>query len=61
MALKPEPWAFWTVRLIAATFVFDVRPYLTNALWRAGYHATNIVFIYLPVVYLWVAWKGGAS
>ena len=53
--------AFWTVRLIAATFVFDVRPYLTNALWRVGYHATNIVFIYLPVVYLWAAWKGGAS
>ena len=50
---------FWTVRLIAATFVFDVRPYLTNNLWRLGYHATNIVFIYLPVVYAWVAWKGG--
>jgi hypothetical protein len=50
---------FWTVRLVAATFVFDVRPYLTNNLWRLGYHATNIVFIYLPVVYAWVAWKGG--
>jgi len=50
---------FWTIRLIAATFVFDVRPYLTNNLWRLGYHATNIVFIYLPVVYAWVAWKGG--
>ena len=50
---------FWTVRLIAATFVFDVRPYLTNNAWRLGYHATNIVFIYLPVVYAWVAWKGG--
>jgi len=52
--------AFWTVRLVAATFVFDVRPYLTNALWRLGYHATNLVFIYLPVVYAWAAWKGGA-
>jgi hypothetical protein len=50
---------FWTIRLIVATFVFDVRPYLTNNLWRLGYHATNIVFIYLPVVYIWVAWKGG--
>jgi len=50
---------FWTVRLVAATFVFDVRPYLTNNAWRLGYHATNIVFIYLPVVYAWVAWKGG--
>ena len=50
---------FWTIRLIAATFVFDVRPYLTNKFWRLGYHATNIVFIYLPVVYVWAAWKGG--
>ena len=52
--------AFWTVRLIAATFVFDVRPYLTNAFWRLGYLATNIAFAYLPVAYAWVAWKGGA-
>ena len=50
---------FWTIRLIAATFVFDVRPYLTNQLWRLGYHATNVVFIYLPVVYTWAALKGG--
>jgi hypothetical protein len=50
---------FWTIRLVAATFVFDVRPYLTNNLWRLGYHATNIVFVYLPLVYAWVAWKGG--
>lgn len=50
---------FWTLRLVAATFVFDVRPYLTNPFWRLGYHATNIVFIYLPVVYLLAAWKGG--
>src|SRR5690242_5865909 len=32
--------AFWTVRLVAATFVFDVSPYLTNVLWRFGYNAT---------------------
>jgi len=51
--------SFWTLRLIAATFVFDVRPYLTNTFWRLGYHATNIVFIYLPVVYVLAAWKGG--
>ena len=51
--------AFWTLRLIVAIFVFDVRPYLTNAWWRLGYHATNIAFIYLPVVYIWAAWKGG--
>jgi len=50
---------FWTIRLVAAAFVFDVRPYLTNGFWRLGYHATNIVFVYLPVVYAWTAWKGG--
>ncbi len=52
---------FWTIRLLAATFVFDVRPYLTSAWWRTGYHATNIVFIYLPVAYAVVCWKGGAQ
>lgn len=46
---------FWTLRLIAATFVFDMRPYLTNRYRRFGYHATNIVFAYLPVVYVLAA------
>jgi ABC-type thiamin/hydroxymethylpyrimidine transport system permease subunit len=50
---------FWTLRLVAATFVFDMRPYLTDQWRRLGYHAINIVFIYLPVVYAWAAWKGG--
>jgi hypothetical protein len=51
--------AFWTMRLIVASFVFDLRPYLTNVYRRLGYHATNIVFAYLPVVYLLAALKGG--
>lgn len=50
---------FWTIRLVAATFVFDVSPYLTNRYWRLGYHATNVAFIYMPVVYAWAALKGG--
>ena len=50
--------AFWTLRLIAATFIFDLSQYLTNAYRRIGYHAINIVFVYLPVVYLLAAWKG---
>ena len=53
--------AFWTVRLVAATFVFDVRPYLTNNFWRLGYHATNVVFAYLPCVYALAAWKGATT
>jgi hypothetical protein len=51
--------AFWTLRLMAATFVFDLRPYLINVYRRVGYHAINLVFIYLPVIYLLAAWKGG--
>jgi hypothetical protein len=43
--------AFWTLRLIAGTWVFDMRPYLTSTARRLGYRAINIVFVYLPVVY----------
>ena len=42
---------FWTLRLLVATFVFDMRPYLTSTARRVGYHVLNIVFLYLPVVY----------
>ena len=42
---------FWTLRLFAATFVFDMRPYLTTTSRRVGYQALNVVFAYLPVVY----------
>lgn len=51
--------AFWIVRLFVAAFVFDVRPYLTNWFLRIGYQATNIVFLYLVVIYAFAAWKGG--
>ena len=47
--------AFWTLRLIIALFVFDVRPYLTSTYYRLGYHATTGVFIYLTAIYAWAA------
>jgi hypothetical protein len=50
---------FWTIRLLAAAFVFDVKPYLTNALWKAGYQATNVVFALLPAIYGWAVFAGG--
>lgn len=50
---------FWTLRLIVGTFVFDMRPYMTNLYWRLGYYAINIVFAYLPIAYALAAWKGG--
>lgn len=52
---------FWTLRLLVALFVFDVRPYLRGPLLRLGYHATNVVFVLLPVVYGWAALKEIAS
>src|SRR5436189_5845789 len=42
---------FWTLRWIAGTFIFDMRPYLTSRYRRVGYQALNIAFVYLPVVY----------
>ena len=42
---------FWTLRLVVATFVFDLRPYLTSTARRMGFHATNVAFAYLPIVY----------
>ncbi len=50
---------FWVVRLAVAAFVFDVRPYLTNWLYRMGNIALNLVFIYLVMVYVIAALKGG--
>ncbi len=49
---------FWSVRFVAGTFVFDLRPYLTNRWRRAGLGAADLVFVCLPVVYGWVALKG---
>ena len=48
---------FWTVRFIAGTFVFDLRPYLTNGWRRVGLHAANLVFTCLPIVYAWAAFQ----
>jgi len=42
---------FWTLRLVAGTLVFDMRPYLTSRAHRLGYHAINVAFAYLPIVY----------
>jgi hypothetical protein len=49
---------FWGLRLAVAAFVFDVRPYLTSRLYRVGYAAINVVFVYLAAVYTWMALAG---
>ena len=49
--------AFWTLRLIAAAFIFDVGPYLKNVGWKVGYQATNVVFTLLPFIYGWLTFR----
>lgn len=51
---------FWTIRLVAAHAVFDLRPYVTTRWHRVGLFLANTVFGLLPLVYAWVAWKGGS-
>jgi hypothetical protein len=46
---------FWILRLAVATFVFDMKPYLTTRTRRLGYGVLNVVFAYLPIVYLLAA------
>lgn len=52
---------FWLIRLAVATFVFDVRPYLTRLPLKIGYQATNLVFVLLPILYGYAALKGGPA
>ena len=46
---------FWLIRLFAAIWILDVKPYLTSPWRRIGYQATNIVFGILPFFYGWLA------
>lgn len=50
---------FWTLRLLVGAFVFELEPYLINPWRRCGLAAANFVFGCLPLVYGWVALKGG--
>ncbi len=46
---------FWLIRLVAAIWILDVKPYLTSGWLRLGYGATNVVFSLLPFFYGWLA------
>ena len=50
---------FWSLRLLCAAFVFDVRPYLTTPFYRIGYQALNLAFIYILIIYFITAIQGG--
>lgn len=47
--------AFWGLRLLVQCFVFDARPYLTNWIYRWGYHGLTVVFAVLAGLYGWAA------
>jgi hypothetical protein len=42
---------FWGARLIVQFAIFDVRPFLTNWIYRIGYHALTFTFAFLVLVY----------
>jgi hypothetical protein len=46
---------FWAIRMAAAIWVLDVKPYLTGPWHKVGYQLTNIVFGSLPFLYAWLA------
>jgi hypothetical protein len=48
---------FWLIRLFAAIWVLDVKPYLTDGWRRLGYQSTNVVFGSLPFAYAWLAMR----
>ena len=50
---------FWGLRLLVQFFVFDVREYLTNWLYKIGYHSLALAFLYQTLVYGYCALRGG--
>ena len=42
---------FWAVRLFVQFAIFDPRPFLTNWIYKAGYHALTIAFAGLVTIY----------
>ena len=52
---------FWTARFFVAVFIFDLRPYLTSVWRRVGLVMANTVFACLPILYAFIALKGGTS
>lgn len=50
---------FWVLRLSLQLFLFDPRPFLSNALLRAGHHGLTALFVYFSLVYGWaMLWPG---
>ena len=48
---------FWGVRLIVQLFIFDARPYLTNAWLKLGDHVLTAAFVFFTAVYAAAAFQ----
>jgi predicted DCC family thiol-disulfide oxidoreductase YuxK len=42
---------FWGARLFVQFAIFDARPFLTNWIYRVGYHVLTVIFAFLVLVY----------
>ena len=42
---------FWGARLFGQFAIFDARPFLTNWIYKTGYHALTMIFAFLTFVY----------
>ena len=52
---------FWAVRLFVQFAVFDARPFLTNWVYKAGYHALSVAFAMLVAIYALAAFRSGRA
>jgi hypothetical protein len=46
---------FWGARLFVQWFIFDTRPFLTNAWLKLGDRVLTLAFLYLTTSYAWAA------
>ena len=46
---------FWFARLLVQLFVFDCREFLTTPVLKLGYHGLTLLFVYLSLIYGYVA------
>ena len=52
---------FWAVRLFVQLAIFDARPFLTNRIYKIGYHALTVVFAALVAIYVIAAFSPGSA
>jgi hypothetical protein len=48
---------FWAARLVVQFAVFDATPFLTNWIYKLGYHTLAVIFAILIAIYAWAAFS----